>query len=288
MLTLSKCKQKFKVEVDFQPSRYFRLYTLKNGNFIAFYKDDNNKKRLELLDRNFKSNRSFEQLSYNSVYYDDDDDGGSTRSNSNYRLIKIRRKINKMIKFDNIDAVTTHGNQIVLNGSYKSRYFYLTILNEKMRSELHIDCNKSYKSICANSSKIMCLGYNDIIDIYDWNLDNINEIDDFRSAPIVMGIQTINNKLLVRQKKSIDIMNLKTFRIEGVIGIRSYQVILFDNKVHLIVRRGHNRSKCIKFDLEGDYLDDYLIENFDNSSYLLRNGKNKFLFNKRSMEVKLY
>jgi hypothetical protein len=290
MLTLSNCKQQFKVKVDFQPSRYCKLYGLKNGNFIICYNDAENLRRIELLDKSFKSIRCFEQAVYNNIYYDDNDDGVE-RSEllEYYRIIKLKRKIEKLIQFDRINTVTTHENKTVLNGSFESKC-YLTILNERMQSDLYINCIRYYKSICANSSRIMCLRYDDIIDIFDWKLNRLNEFDISLIHPdsMLMGIQTINNKLLLRRRRSICIINLETFKNVKVIHIKSFQVIIADNIVHVIIRRRRNRYKCFDFNLKGVYIEDYRIENYYPSSYLLCNGKNKFLFNKSSMKVESY
>jgi hypothetical protein len=80
---------------------------------------------------------------------------------------------------------------------------------------------------------------------------------------MLIGIQTIDNILLLRRRRSIRIIDLETFRNEAVIDIKSFQVILADNIVDVVIRGRRNRYKCFDFNLEDVYIDDYRIENYN-------------------------
>jgi hypothetical protein len=274
------------------PYKFLNFHPLDNGNVIVFYKEPNGPKFIDLYNQNLEFIKSFEQHSFAPIVNIDSSDDIKD-SIFNFKLMSEMRKLDHLIKFNYINTLTTFQDCAIMNAQSKNKW-YLVILDENIRSDIEFECKKVYKSICANSQKIICLTNKNTLDIYNWQLKLLSTVGTNKIyepycifSHRVLGIQCLNNKLIIRSRNDIIIINLSTGIQENCIKIRCLQIVLSSDHFHAIVRSGINLS-CITFNTNGELIHNKQLQSFFEGDFFFFNKKNKYIYNRHNSIVNIF
>jgi hypothetical protein len=266
-------KSSLKTEIH----NFKNLLTLENGKYFIDFNDHLDRSVIALFDNNFS--------------------------------LKLSLKMTSVLNFhDNFKATIycecSSTNRIVLNHLQAENIHYLSILNDSFEIIRGRQCQKVYKSICSNSNRIVCLGGDDTLDIYDWNLNQLERksgellTDTFKTSN---QIEIINEKLILKlDNKIIVIKKDEPNKVEATINInpKTQMFIHNNNTIGCIIPRDvllpHTQShhECRLYNLKGKLLHHHDANlndiKLNGNSFLIIKNKNIFVLDKISFNVYKY
>jgi hypothetical protein len=221
--------------------RIIQTATLENGKVIILYIDSDGSECLSIFDKSFNFIKSSKVLSIKNI--------NIPKYFVVSSICKIENKI--LISFINIDV---------------ERFYFedcLVCLDDNFCFKKSIKCNE-YSSICGDAGKVITF-YNKRIDIYDKNLEYLKTLCLDVGHCVensIIEVQMSNKRIFLRYSNEIKIINFNSGVFKASIDVNSYQMILNNNKLHLVVFKEYEQVEFQVYDFNGELETKYSLIGF--------------------------
>jgi hypothetical protein len=210
------------------------------------------------------------------------------------------------IKNSSLYAINSFGNNIIFN-SKQSDHCFLTIMSENLiiiRQVNIDDIKKNYYSICADSNEITCCHLSASFDIYDWNLNKLKTIGQYKDnlpfylkddncncdtsgSPIQVDI--CDRKYILRFSNKIHIIDADSGKETAVISLTCNQFLLKNNFNKEIIILCKYTNEIYIYNTNGKLLENIhsigftqrqhsILSHFKNNQYFLFDPKQFILY----------